>query len=169
MPKIYATSYKSPLGKLHLLADEDSLLGVWLNEQKNFLGNYQKATVVYFTNEVLLSAKQWLDAYFAGKQPKNFRKIKLQASPFTITVWQTLLEIDYAMTISYQQLGKQVASKLAKKQMSAQAIGSAVGRNPFLILLPCHRVIQANGQIGQYVAGHAKKQWLLAHEKKTKL
>lgn len=168
MEKIYSTTYQSPLGKMYLLATKEKLLGIWLVKQKYFLGKYAMKPVIYFKNPILVAALSWLDAYFAGDNPPIFQALAWQGSSFANMVWQDLVEIEYGTTCSYQQLAQKVAVKLAKNQMSPQAIGNAVSHNPFLIIVPCHRVIKANQELGGYAAGIKNKQWLLEHEKKTK-
>jgi methylated-DNA-[protein]-cysteine S-methyltransferase len=103
----------------------------------------------------------WLDGYFAG-QPADPRTVpvELVGTPFERQVWELLLAIPFGATTSYGALAKQ----LGKPPGAARAIGGAVGSNPLGVLLPCHRVLGANGQLTGYAGGMPKKRWLLRHE-----
>ena len=80
-------------------------------------------------------------------------------------IWAYLREIPYGETVTYGDLAKRVAKEMGKERMSAQAVGGAVGRNPVSIIVPCHRVVGANGALTGYDGGLDKKIWLLEHEK----
>lgn len=79
-------------------------------------------------------------------------------------VWQSLLTIPYGAVRSYGAISREMAARLGKKTMSAQAVGQAVGKNPVSILIPCHRVVGSNGKLTGYAGGIHKKIWLLRHE-----
>ena len=101
-------------------------------------------------------AKKWLDDYFQGR----FRAPKFYLAPegtvFQKKVWQMLLEIPCGETATYGDLARKLG-----KTMSAQAVGQAVGKNPIAIVIPCHRVVGAKGQLTGYAWGVEKKKWLL--------
>jgi methylated-DNA-[protein]-cysteine S-methyltransferase len=107
---------------------------------------------------------QWLDAYFRGENPPVTVPLVLEGTTFQKLVWEILLAIPSGETRSYASIAKEVATLLGKEKMSAQAVGQAVGRNPISILIPCHRVVGARGEITGYAGGIEKKQWLLRHE-----
>jgi len=85
-------------------------------------------------------------------------------TPFQKQVWQLLLTIPHGETKTYGNLAGEMAVILGKEKMSAQAVGQAVGKNPISILIPCHRVVGANGQLTGYASGLDRKSWLLRHE-----
>ena len=91
-------------------------------------------------------------------------KLSLVGSEFQKKVWNILLEIPYGETISYGEIARRLCRELDRKSMSAQAVGNAVGRNPIAILVPCHRVIGADGSLTGYAAGLEKKELLLKCE-----
>lgn len=153
----YRTTYASPLGTLTLASDGESLTALWLEGQKYFGGTAaewtQKAEVPVFA-----AAAAWLDAYFAGTDPGQDLSLSPQGTAFQRRVWQQLLTIPYGTTVSYGELAA------ALDCPSARAVGGAVGRNPISLIIPCHRVVGANGRLTGYAGGVARKRWLLAHE-----
>ena len=88
-----------------------------------------------------------------------------QGSPFRKRVWQILREIPYGQVITYGDIARRLAQEQGQKSMAAQAVGSAVGHNPISIIIPCHRVVGANGSLKGYAGGLVAKRWLLRHEK----
>lgn len=107
----------------------------------------------------------WLDTYFSGKIPQDLPPLKPEGSIFKLQVWELLLQIPYGETTSYGAIAKEIARKRQIQHMSAQAVGSAIGRNPIGIIIPCHRVINSNGNIGGFSAGLSRKKQLLELEK----
>ena len=97
--------------------------------------------------------------YFAKKIPDFLPPLKPKGTPFQQKVWELLLQIPYGKICTYSDLAKQLGCK------SAQAVGGAVGRNPISILIPCHRVVGANGSLTGYAGGLEKKEFLLHLEK----
>ena len=154
---LYECRYTSPLGDLRLLADEEALRGIWFVGQK-----YEAAGIagemIQETNPILEATQAWLTAYFAGQEPSFSLPLAPVETDFQQLVWQALLAIPYGQTITYGQLAHQLGVK------SSQAVGGAVSRNPFSILIPCHRVLGAKGQLTGYAGGLDKKIWLLRHE-----
>ena len=155
----YAWSYTSPLGKIELLSDENYLLGAWLLGQKYYYAKYQTKTVCYTQNDILTKACLWLEQYFANEKPKPLTSLKPTGTVFQQQVWQVLTKIDYGQTISYKDI-----AKVLKMEHGYQAIGQAVGRNPLLIFIPCHRVLTNDKKISGYAAGINNKKWLLKFE-----
>ncbi len=116
---------------------------------------------------------RWLNIYFAGRDPGFLPKLAPEGTPFRKEVWKLLLSIPYGETTSYGALAAIVAERRGGNgayqtggisRMSAQAIGGAVGHNPIPIIMPCHRVIAADGSIGGYSAGIERKVRLLRME-----
>ena len=147
--------YESPVGHLLLTCDETGLTGIWMNRLPQGNAN---------SHPTLLQAAQWLDGYFAGEPAPIDFPLAPQGTPFQRLIWELLLEIPYGESRTYGQLARQAAHALGRQQMSAQAVGGAVGRNPISILIPCHRVLGSRGQLTGYAGGLDKKMWLLRHE-----
>jgi len=110
----------------------------------------------------LAQALQELDAYFAGRLTAFTVPLRPRGTPFQRAVWHELAAIPYGTAISYRALAAAVGNPAA-----VRAVGAANGRNPLPILIPCHRVIGTDGSLTGYGGGLEKKQWLLAHERRT--
>ena len=106
---------------------------------------------------------RWLDLYFAGKEPHFMPALSPDGTAFQQAVWEILRTIPYGETTTYGAIAKRL-EKNTGKRMSAQAVGGAVGRNPISILIPCHRVIGADGGLTGYAGGLDKKEYLLGLE-----
>ena len=154
----YKQIYTSPLGEMSLVADETGLIGAWFLKQKYFERGLEKATMPV-ENDILKRTRLLLDDYFSGKYP-DFSGLPLAVvgTDFQQRVWAYLQTIPYGETVTYGQIAKKLGNR------SAQAVGGAVGRNPFSIIVPCHRVLGSQGQLTGYAGGLDKKRWLLEHE-----
>lgn len=155
---MFATDYTSPIGEMLIVSDGEAICGVWFYGQKHFPSFenlIQKDDLAIFSD-----VKNWFDDYFNGCNPKIDFKLNPQASQFRKKVWTILSEIPYGETMTYGE----IASKISPT-MSAQAVGGAVGHNPISILIPCHRVLGANGKLTGYAGGIDKKIALLKLEK----
>jgi methylated-DNA-[protein]-cysteine S-methyltransferase len=102
-----------------------------------------------------------LTEYLAKKRQKFSLKLNLRGTDFQKKVWQELLEMPYGQTVSYEKIAQNIGCPKA-----VRAVGTAIGKNPIGIIIPCHRVIRKNGSLGGYAGGLKRKEWLLAHEKK---
>ena len=152
--------YSSPIGSLSLVADEQYLYGIWVQDQKYFergLGDETIEAVV--SHPILDPVIACLEVYFKGK-PQDLSDLPLASigTDFEKRVWSYLQGIPYGQTVTYGQIAQELQVD------SAQAIGGAVGRNPWSILVPCHRVLGAGKRLTGYAAGVEKKAWLLEHE-----
>ena len=149
--------YQSPLGPLLLAWEEDGLRGLWMNRELPAQNCPLPEPV-----------KQWLDAYFDGHPGEIAFPLKPEGTDFQKQVWQLLLTIPYGQTRSYGAIAREMAVLTGKTNMSAQAVGQAVGKNPISILIPCHRVVGSKGQMTGYAGGLPNKIWLLEHESRKK-
>lgn len=156
-------TYLSPLGGILLAADEIGLTGLWFDGEKYFAENLPREHAVQET-PILQETKRWLDVYFSGKQPDFMLPLHPVGSPFRQAVWALLLQIPYGQTVTYGELARQLAAKLGRAKMSAQAVGGAVGHNEISIIIPCHRVVGTNGSLTGYAGGITKKKKLLELE-----
>lgn len=161
----YKSKYDSPIGPLYIVADETSLAGLWMEEQKYFQATIKKEELIIEETKVTRKTAEWLERYFHGEQPRLHElPLNPHGSEFRQQVWQILCEIPYGKTTTYGEIAKRIAEKRGIKTMSAQAVGGAVGHNPIGIIIPCHRVIGKDGSLTGYAGGLDKKIWLLNHE-----
>ncbi len=160
----YIDHYKSPLGNMLLAADNIGLTGLWFEGQKYFAADLIEESVKK-SMLVFEQTKKWLDIYFTGKEPEFTVPLHFQGTDFQKEVWQILCTIPYGKTTTYGEIAKQVAARRRKAKISAQAVGGAVGHNKISILVPCHRVVGADGSLTGYAGGIEKKAALLQLEK----
>ena len=160
---MYTMHYNSPLGGILLAADETGLRGLWFDGQKYFARDLSAERIEQNT-PALTEAKRWLDIYFAGKEPDFLPPLHPTGSAFRQSVWEILLKIPYGQTITYGDIARQLAAKRGLANMSAQAVGGAVGHNEISILIPCHRVVGTSGSLTGYAGGINKKIRLLELE-----
>ena len=158
---MYYCTYESKIGLLYLISDGESLIGCYLEGQKYFPNNFDN----YYLNEelsILVKSKDWLEKYFNGENP-SIDEIPLNytGTEFRKTVWEVLKEISYGKLVTYKHIAEKIAKAKGIKTMSAQAVGGAVGHNPLLIFIPCHRVIGVDGSLTGYAAGLENKRFLL--------
>jgi O-6-methylguanine DNA methyltransferase len=147
---------ESPIGRLHLFAEEGALLALHMEEHRH----PQALAVEKGGREpVLGEAEAQLTAWFAGERTSFDIPIRLKGTPFQLAVWSALQAIPFGATRSYSE----IASALGQPQ-AVRAVGAANGRNPISIVVPCHRVIGANGTLTGYGGGLPRKRWLLEHE-----
>ena len=161
---VYTYKYKSPLGDILLAADEVGLTGLWFEGQKYFANTLPNEHISQET-EILIEVKKWLDIYFSGKEPKFIPPLHPTGSEFRQAVWQILLQIPYGQTTTYGEIARKMTEVKNTAHMSAQAVGGAVGHNEISIIIPCHRVVGANGSLTGYAGGMDKKIALLELER----
>ena len=156
--------YDSPLGGITLSSDGEALTGLWFDGQKYFpcallCGGEEKNLPVFALTE------DWLEAYFRGVKPSFTPPLRFEATAFRRAVWELLLEIPYGKTTTYGELASRLAARQALPHMSAQAVGRAVGHNPISLIIPCHRVVGADGSLTGYAGGLDRKLRLLELER----
>lgn len=162
---IYTMGCDSPLGGLLLAARGGALAGLWMDGQK-YYPEFPDGEVRDGGHEpVLLDAKRWLEAYFAGERPEiSELALAPEGSGFRRSVWKRLCKIPYGEVVSYGEIAQELARERGLESFSAQAVGGAVGHNPISIIIPCHRVVGAGGNLTGYAGGVERKLWLLRHE-----
>ena len=168
-------TYDSPLGGLVLAADDEGLTGAWFAGQRHYgeFGSVRHTLAGGLKRtghaddeaqaRILAQARAWLDAYFAGDNPGRLPSLHLMGTQFQQRVWQLLLEIPYGQTTTYGALARELEHRFGSRA-SARAVGGAVGRNPISIIVPCHRVLGADGAITGYAGGVDRKRALLKLE-----
>ena len=155
----YIHYYQSPLGEIILTSDGESLTGVSYDFPEMLLPYFIEKPLPIFTE-----TDRWLDIYFSGKNPDFTPKLSLKATGFRKMVWNILLTIPFGQTITYGEIASRIAKQRGIPRMSAQAVGGAVGHNPIALIIPCHRVVGANGSLTGYAGGIDKKDQLLRLE-----
>lgn len=152
----YTSLYQSPVGEILLAVDEIGVVGVWFQNQKYY------ARCLDHENEpketpMIKELKKWLAVYFQGKKPGFVPPLHMIGTPFQIEVWNILREIPYGTTITYNEIAGKIAKKRKLERMSAQAVGTAVGKNNISLIVPCHRVMGTNNSLAGYAGGIDKK------------
>lgn len=160
----YTHHYDSPFGGITLASDGVALTGLWFDGQKYFCASLSRD---HEQRElpVFEQADRWLDRYFSGREPDFTPALSMKTTPFRKAVWEVLLTIPYGRTMTYGEIARRIAKEKGIPQMSAQAVGGAVGHNAISLIIPCHRVVGSNGSLTGYAAGIAVKVKLLRLEK----
>lgn len=157
-------SIQTPLGEMIAMVEHDSLSGLRFVGQKNApknTGDWMEDP----EHPVFTALRRQLETYFAGKLRVFDLPVTLQGTPFQMAVWTLLRNIPAGTTTTYGSLARQLAESRGGRIPSAQAVGGAVGHNPVAIIIPCHRVVGANGSLTGYAGGLDRKAALLALEK----
>ena len=155
--------HKTPLGEVTLAASGDALIGLWFRGQKYELATLKGERLENPDSALLREAARWVDAYFEGRRPDpGALPLKPVGTPFRQRVWQQLLRIPYGATTTYGALAQAL-----DRPGGAQAVGGAVGHNPISIIIPCHRVLGADGALTGYAGGLERKQALLRLEREA--
>ncbi len=153
--KLYFSLYRSPAGPVHILVDEEGRVV--------YIGFSKPKTVpdAQIADNKAACAKviEELEAYFGKKKTRFSIPIKTSGTAFQEKVWKALLHIPYGKTVAYSDIAKAIGHPKA-----CRAVGTAVGKNPISIFIPCHRVLPSSGGIGNYGGGIDKKEFLLALE-----
>lgn len=142
------------------VSDGDSLVGLWFDGSGHTVradGYSSRPT------DVLTETFEWLDTYFSGEEPTTTPKTSLSGTPFRNDVWNILRTVDYGTTVTYGDIAKKLINE-GTRNMSAQAVGGAVGHNPVAVIIPCHRVIGSGGKLTGYAGGIDRKLKLLRLE-----
>lgn len=160
----YTAGINTPLGAMTASAEGDALTGLWFIGQKY----YPSETVTWVSepdHTVFKLLRKWLADYFSGSENTPLPNIEPKGTAFQKAVWDILLGIPYGRIATYGEISKKLAASQGLSSMSAQAVGGAVGHNPISILIPCHRVVGANGSLTGYAGGLARKEALLRLER----
>lgn len=163
----YLFRYNTPEGFDNLLmcADGESLTGLWFEGTQNkdcLIGSFSETSLPSALNNTV----RWLDIYFSGRQPDFTPKYRIDnLTAFRKLVLDIVLEIPFGHTMTYGEIAKRLAKVPQESRiMSAQAVGGAVGWNPICLIVPCHRVVGAKGNLTGYGGGMHNKIALLEHE-----
>lgn len=184
----FLSRYRSPIGTWTLAFIGGDLVGLWCEGAKHFGSTIAGMTHTddisvleppssIKTQNNLTCTTRWLDTYFAGHIPDEVPALRLVGTDFQVSVWRELLTIPYGQTTTYGDLADAVADQRASGlagqagqltcqagRPAPQAVGQTVGRNPISLIVPCHRVVAADGSLTGYAAGTDRKAWLLELE-----
>lgn len=162
-PSIVQSSCTSPLGTLTVAVTSQGLAGVWFDGQKHLplaLAGAEPAWPVDTDHPVFHLVQKQLAEYFAGQRQHFDLPLDLSGgTDFQQAVWQALMTIEPGQTQSYGQVSQSIG-----KSTAVRAVGAAIGRNPLSIVVPCHRVLGANGSLTGYAGGLSRKTRLLILE-----
>jgi len=150
-PQIYQTCWESPLGFIKIVGTRDSVLAL------DFVEEFQNGD-----HELPFCIKECIKQiaeYFDGKRKEFFLNTDPQGTPFQKKVWQQLEKIPFGELASYKEIARAIG-----KPEAFRAVGSANGKNPIAIIIPCHRVVGSDGNLTGYGGGLWRKKWLIAHE-----
>lgn len=162
---IYKCVYNTPDGFSNVIinSDGENLTGLWFensSDSSKHIINCEEQDL-----EIFRGTRKWLDIYFSGKNPDFIPKYKIEnLTPFRQEVIDIMNSTKFGQTLTYNDIAKIIAKKRGLKRMSAQAVGGAVGWNPICIIIPCHRVVGANGNLIGYGGGIKNKVALLKLE-----
>lgn len=155
MKPLNLQKFSSPFGSVYIYADDKAIKAVLFKPWQNSMAD----NAVSQSNPIIDKCWQQLEEYFSGKRTNFDLPISADGTEFQQKVWQTLLTIPYGETWNYGQLAQAIGNNNASR-----AVGAANGKNPISIIIPCHRVIGANGTLTGYAGGLIAKEWLLKHE-----
>ncbi len=158
MNSIYYSTIDSPVGPLLLIGNGDALTHLHMSQQRHAS---ELSPTAIRDDAMLQKAREQLTAYFAGELQRFELSLAPEGTEFQQKVWNALLDIPFGTTESYGELAKRIGNANASR-----AVGLANGHNPIGIVIPCHRVIGANGSLTGYGGGIERKQWLLEHEQR---
>lgn len=147
----------SPVGELTLIANDDALVGLFMEVHR---ADALSAAGEKRRTPLIAKVSAQLDEYFAGRRARFDVPVAPRGTDFQTSVWQVLKRIPFGVTWSYARVARELGNPKA-----VRAVGAANGSNPISIIIPCHRVIGANGSLTGYGGGLPRKRWLLAHEK----
>ena len=159
----YTWHYDSPLGGVTLASDGLALTGLWFDGQKHF-GETLSADHTEKPLPIFVEAEKWLNLYFSGQAPDFTPVLRLNATPFRQAVWVILRTIPYGQTMTYGEIARRLMEQTGRTRLSARAVGGAVGHNPMALIIPCHRVVGADGSLTGYAGGIERKRKLLEME-----
>ena len=170
----YIHHYKSPLGGIILTSDGRALTGLYFEDSQSGKpradsdksnSEMPEDAPIEKDLPVFAQTDRWLDIYFSGHEPGFTPPIHMKTTPFRKAVWEILLTIPFGRTMTYGEIAARIAERNGLSRMSAQAVGGAVGHNAISLIIPCHRVVGADGSLTGYAGGIDRKVKLLSLEK----
>lgn len=150
--------YKSPIGTIAIADDGNKISDIFFGKPGFLQTQFREAET-----ELNLEAKRQLEEYFEGKRTSFDLLLAMEGTPFQVSVWEALLKVPYGETRSYRDIAEDIGNPNAYR-----AVGLANNKNPIAVVIPCHRVVGANGDMVGYGGGLSKKRQLLILEEKNK-
>ena len=163
----YLHHYSSPLGGITMASDGRALTGLWFDGQKHF-GETLSGDEEEKPLPVFAETDRWLDLYFSGKDPGFTPALNPRTTAFRKTVWEILLTIPYGTTVTYGEIANRISGAKGSGRTSPRAVGGAVGHNAVSLIIPCHRVVGADGSLTGYAGGTDRKRMLLQAEQASR-
>lgn len=155
---IFTSQHNTPIGRVTMASDGVALIGLWINGQKHFMAGMPSNATRQDDLQIFVRTRKWLNEYFLGHNPSiSDLDLAPMGTDFQHAVWNELCKIPYGQTITYGDIARRIGA-------FPRAVGSAVGHNRISVIIPCHRVVGANGAITGYAAGINTKIKLLQHE-----
>lgn len=158
MNKVEKIYYESPIGIVEIAGDNKAIHSILFIDQ-----DVSSRSIPAKTPKVLIDCYEELDEYFKGERQSFTFPLAYDGTDFQKSVWNALTKINYAETCSYRDIAVSIGNEKA-----VRAVGTANGKNKLSIVIPCHRIIGANGTLTGYAGGLWRKEWLLNHEKANK-
>lgn len=153
---MYKAYYNSPIGAIEIVSDEDSIVRL------DFVDEIGKADAN--APEILQKTISQIDEYFKGSRKTFDLKLGVKGTAFQQSVWQQLIKVPFGNTATYGEIAKAIGNEKASR-----AVGGANNKNKIAIIIPCHRIVGSSGKMVGYAGGLWRKEWLLQHEKSSKL
>lgn len=162
----HTCSIRTPIGEMLAQVEQDHLCGLRFVDQKHLPGKTGESLEAP-DHPLFMALRRQLDAWFSGALTTFDLPIALRGTPFQIPVWELLRTIPYGITTTYGALAGELARQREGKTPAPRAVGGAVGRNPISIIIPCHRVVGADGSLTGYAGGLERKVALLSLERRN--
>lgn len=161
VPSVAETIYESPFGPIFLRASDDALLELhFLDGTCSQPSDSSDAPL----HPILAKTFRWLDEYISSRQPDFAPPLQIDLTPFNCRVLEIASQVPFGETMTYGEIADLIAAERGLHKMSAQAVGSAMRKNPICLIIPCHRIIGAGGRLGGYNGNPLRKRQLLARE-----
>ncbi len=153
----------TPLGTITLSAQGEALTGLWFDGQAHFGTTIPDEGARERPLPIFEEAERWLTLYFSGRDPGFTPPVEFIGTPWQKAVWEILLSIPYGQTMSYGAIAAMLTRRQGRRA-DPRAVGGAVSRNPISLIVPCHRVVGADGSLTGYAGGLERKRALLTLE-----
>ncbi len=160
----YIHHFESPLGGITMASDGEALTGLWFDGQKHF-GSTLSENPEEKLIPVFELTDKWLKIFFGGALPCFTPPLSVKSTAFRKSVYKILLSVPYGSTVTYGEIAKKLKEGNFAAKASPRAVGNAVGHNPVSLIIPCHRVVGADGNLTGYAGGLERKIKLLSLEK----
>ena len=161
---VYSCHFQTPLGTITLASDGTELIGLWFERQKHCMEG-MPVSVARDDLPVFDQTRLWLGTYFSGSVPDFTPPINPNGTDFQKDIWALTQSIPYGMLTTYSELARLYTEHIRGRKTSPRAVAAALSKNPILLIVPCHRVIAANGALSGYAAGTGRKFFLLEMER----